>query len=71
MGKPQRVDIHIIKKTGTAWNVKGGTLHLDASAKEGRGNLIMDKSYKNYYLKYVLEISPNGNNGLLLTWVKM
>ena len=60
MGKPQRVDIHIIKKTGIAQNVKGGTLHLVASAKEGRGNLIMDKSYK--------KLSPKIRVGNFAEW---
>ncbi|MBC7651462.1 MAG: DUF1080 domain-containing protein [Deinococcales bacterium] len=52
-------------EAGAAWKVEGGALHLDATAKEGRGNLVTDKSYENYHLKYEWKISPNGNSGLL------
>ncbi len=50
---------------GSAWKVEDGALHLDATAKEGRGNLITDEAYENYHLKYEWKIAANGNSGLL------
>ena len=63
---------HTFNKTeaGSAWKVEGGALHLDATAKEGRGNLITDNVYENYHLKYEWKISKNGNSGLLFNVVE-
>ncbi len=58
------------KEAGSAWKVEAGALHLDATAKEGRGNLVTDESYENYHLKYEWKISPNGNSGLLFNVVE-
>ena len=50
---------------GSAWNVEDGALHLDPTAKEGKGNLMSDEAYENYHLKYQWKIAANGNSGLL------
>jgi hypothetical protein len=58
---------HTYGKTtaGNAWKADSGTIHLDASASEGRGDLITDKEYGDFDLKLEWKISPNGNSGIL------
>lgn len=50
---------------GAAWDVNDGALHLDPNKKEGRGDLVSDKSYSNYDLKLDWKISPGGNSGII------
>ncbi|HWB25087.1 MAG TPA: DUF1080 domain-containing protein [Chitinophagaceae bacterium] len=50
---------------GAAWKVENGTLHLDPSAKEGRGDLVTDGEYENFDLKYEWKISEGGNSGVI------
>ncbi|MBC7652217.1 MAG: DUF1080 domain-containing protein [Deinococcales bacterium] len=50
---------------GAGWKVDNGSLHLDPTVKEGRGNLITDAAYENYHLRYQWKISAKGNSGLL------
>ncbi len=63
---------HTYNKTeaGGAWKVEAGALHLDATTKEGRGNLVTDNDYENYHLKYEWKISKNGNSGLLFNVIE-
>jgi hypothetical protein len=63
---------HSYNKTeaGDAWKVEAGALHLDATVKEGRGNLVTDNAYENYHLKYEWKISKNGNSGLLFNVIE-
>src|SRR5688500_12033288 len=53
------------KSDGTAWKVADGALYLDASTKEGRGDLITAGEYENYEFSYDWKIAANGNSGLL------
>jgi Domain of Unknown Function (DUF1080) len=58
---------HIYGKdySGKAWNVQDGALHLDASVKEDKRDLITDKEYGNFHLKIDWKIAPNGNSGII------
>jgi hypothetical protein len=58
------------KSDGTAWKVADGTLYLDASTKEGRGDLITAGEYENYEFSYEWKIAANGNSGLLFNVVE-
>ena len=55
---------------GSAWKVKDGELYLDTLAKadwkikEG-GDIVTDKEYENFHLKYDWKISKNGNSGVM------
>ena len=55
---------------GSAWEVSGGAIHLNATAKEGRGNLVTNNAYENYHLRYEWKISANGNSGLLFNVIE-
>lgn len=50
---------------GDAWDVNDGALHLDPTKKEGRGDLVSEKSYKNFDLKLDWKIAPAGNSGII------
>ncbi|MCX2572981.1 3-keto-disaccharide hydrolase [Pedobacter sandarakinus] len=54
-------------KVGSAWQVESGALHLDpkAKGKDGGGDLVTDKEYKDFHLKYEWKIAPKGNSGLI------
>lgn len=58
------------KSDGSAWKVADGALYLDASTKEGRGDLITAGEYGNYEFVYEWKIAPNGNSGLLFNVVE-
>jgi hypothetical protein len=58
------------KSDGTAWKVADGTLYLDASTNEGRGDLITAGEYENYEFSYDWKIAANGNSGLLFNVVE-
>jgi hypothetical protein len=58
------------KSDGTAWKVADGALYLDASTKEGRGDLITAGEYENYEFSYDWKIAANGNSGLLFNVVE-
>jgi hypothetical protein len=47
------------------WGVDSGTIHLNASAKKGRGDLVSNDSYDNFDLKLDWKISKAGNSGIL------
>src|SRR5262245_55510795 len=47
------------------WRVDSGAVHLDASAKTGRGDLVSNDSYDNFDLKVDWKISKAGNSGIL------
>ncbi|HEX5151763.1 MAG TPA: DUF1080 domain-containing protein [Parafilimonas sp.] len=47
------------------WGIDSGAIHLDASAKTGRGDLVSNDSYDNFDLKYDWKISKAGNSGVL------
>ncbi len=52
-------------KAGAAWKVEDGTLHLDPSIKDGRGDLVSNNEYDNFDLKLKWKISPGGNSGVI------
>lgn len=58
---------HTWKQTtaGAGWKVEDGALHLDAAAKEGRGDLVTNDEFENFDLKYDWKISEGGNSGLI------
>jgi hypothetical protein len=57
---------HTYGKTeaSAAWQAVDGTIHLDASKKDG-GDLVTDESFENFHLKLEWKISPNGNSGII------
>jgi len=54
---------------GNAWEVEGGALHLDVSAKDGQknegGDLVTDQTYDDFDLKLEWKISEGGNSGVI------
>ena len=58
------------KPVGKAWKVVDGTLTLDVSEKKdgkvvGGGDIVTDKEFDNFHLKYDWKISVNGNSGII------
>ena len=47
------------------WGIDSGAVHLNASAKKGRGDLVSNDSYDNFDLKLDWKISKAGNSGVL------
>jgi hypothetical protein len=56
-GKPNATDI--------AWKAEDGILHLDATQKTGRGDIVTDKEFENFHLKLEWKISKKGNSGIM------
>lgn len=52
-------------ETNIAWKAKDGILYLDATQKEGRGDIITDEEFENFHLKFEWKISKNGNSGVM------
>jgi hypothetical protein len=50
---------------GSCWKVENGVLHLDASEKSGRGDIIHDLELENFHLKVDWKVSKNGNSGII------
>jgi hypothetical protein len=55
---------------GSAWKIKDGDLHLDASKKadwqsEGGGDIVTNEEYENFDLKVEWKISRAGNSGIM------
>lgn len=55
---------------GPAWKVEDGTLTLESKAKEGRGDLLTDKTYENYEFSIEWKISNCGNSGIIFNVVE-
>jgi len=53
------------KAAGQAWKAEDGVLFLDASTKEGRGDITTDESFDDFHLKLEWKISKNGNSGII------
>lgn len=56
--------------TGKSWKVENGTIHLDASAKNGYqsaegGDIVTNDEFENYDLKLEWKISEKGNSGII------
>jgi hypothetical protein len=60
---------HTYNKTtvGSAWEVQDGALHMNPKTKgtEGGGDLVTDKEYSNFHLKYDWKVAPGANSGLI------
>lgn len=52
------------KEAGPAWKVEDGSLTL-SDAKDGRGDLMTDKTYENYEFSIEWKISACGNSGVI------
>lgn len=55
---------------GSAWKAEDGTLHLDASKKDGwqikdGGDIVSDEEFENFHLKLEWKISKDGNSGVI------
>jgi len=55
---------------GKAWKVVDGTLTIDVSEKKdgkvvGGGDIVTDKDFDNFHLKYDWKISEKGNSGVI------
>jgi hypothetical protein len=49
----------------TAWIVQDGGLYLDASAKEGRGDLVTNDTYDEFELKFDWKVAKGYNGGVI------
>ncbi|HEY5746555.1 MAG TPA: DUF1080 domain-containing protein [Chryseolinea sp.] len=58
------------KGIGAGWKVADGALYLDASTKEGRGDIVTDKTYQDYELILEWKIDSCGNSGLMFNVVE-
>jgi hypothetical protein len=58
---------HSYMKPGqpTAWAVENGTLYLDASAKEGKGDLVTDEEFDEFELKFEWKVEKGYNGGVI------
>jgi len=52
-------------EAGKAWKVNEGTIELDPTEKEGRGDLITNGEYENFEFAFEWNISQEGNSGLI------
>ncbi|TDW99623.1 3-keto-disaccharide hydrolase [Dinghuibacter silviterrae] len=50
---------------GSAWKAADGVLHLDASSRDGRGDLVTDGEYDNFDLKLEWKESKGANSGIM------
>ncbi|MEJ2884502.1 3-keto-disaccharide hydrolase [Pedobacter sp. GR22-6] len=59
---------HTYGKTtaGGKWKIQDGALWLDSKGpQDGGGDLVTDKEYSNFHLKYDWKVSPKANSGLI------
>jgi len=60
---------HTYNKTtvGSAWEVVDGAIHMNPTkkGKDGGGDLVTDKEYTNFHLKYDWKVAPGANSGLI------
>jgi hypothetical protein len=54
----------------TVWKVKNGELFCDPLDKTGPGDLVTDKEYKNYDLKFDWKLPKGGNSGVFVNVVE-
>jgi hypothetical protein len=54
----------------TVWKVKGGELFCDPLDKTGPGDLVTDKEYKNYDLKFDWKLPKGGNSGVFVNVIE-
>ena len=51
-----------------SWSVQDGAIFFDKT-KKATGDLVTDKEYENFHLKYDWKISPTGNSGVIF-WLQ-
>ncbi|WP_256001846.1 3-keto-disaccharide hydrolase [Pedobacter deserti] len=59
---------HTYGKTtaGSKWEIQDGALYLNSKGpRNGGGDLVTDKEYSNFHLKYDWKVSPGANSGLI------
>ncbi len=63
---------HVYNNTsdGSAWIIDNGTLHFNASEKEGRGDLATDEEFENFELELEWKIDSCGNSGIMFNVVE-
>lgn len=49
-----------------AWVVQDGALYLDASSKEGRGDLVTDEEFDAFEMKFEWKVATGYNGGVIL-----
>lgn len=49
----------------TAWTIQDGALYLDASAKEGRGDLVTNEEFDEFELKFEWKVATGVNGGVI------
>jgi hypothetical protein len=54
----------------TVWKVKDGELFCDPLDKTGPGDLVTDKEYKNYDLKFDWKLPKSGNSGVFINVIE-
>ncbi len=47
------------------WMVDNGTIHMDSSLKQYKGDLVTKEEYGNFDLKLEWKIAPSGNSGII------
>ncbi len=57
-------------EAGAAWKVKDGELYLDTTKKDGwqtagGGDIVTEKTYKNFHLRLEWKIAKAGNSGII------
>lgn len=58
---------HLFKKPGenTAWTSIDGVISLDASKKEGRGDIVTDASFGDFELRFDWKVAKGSNSGII------
>jgi len=56
---------YLATSAGPAWGVSDGTLQLDPTVKDGRGDVVTDKEYENFELSVDWNIAEEGNSGIM------
>jgi hypothetical protein len=58
---------HLFKKSGTtsAWTSVDGVISLDATKKEGRGDLVTDETFGDFELKFDWKVAKGSNSGVI------
>jgi len=58
---------HSFKNPGMtpSWTVKDDAIYLDVTNKQGRGDLVTDKSFEDFHLKFEWKVAPKSNSGLI------
>jgi Domain of Unknown Function (DUF1080) len=59
---------HSFKKStiGKAWKVQEGSIYLDIAEKEGRGDIVTDKEFKDFHFMFDWKVAPKANSGIIL-----